>query len=92
MIAILNAAISRKRRNDGEPLGNILAALLVWPLLKVSSIPNPVLKPRDKDFRDKRSAAAQDMRRARDEDKNTMLRRMLRAGKKGRTPGQIRSG
>ena len=43
---------------------------------------NPVSKPEDKDFRDKRSSAAQDMRRARDEDKNTMLRRMLRAGKK----------
>ena len=38
MVSILKAAISRKRRNDGEPLGNILAALLVWPLLKVSSI------------------------------------------------------
>jgi hypothetical protein len=44
---------------------------------------NPIAKPEDKDFRDKRSSAARDMKRARDEDKNTMLRRMLRTALKG---------
>ena len=38
---------------------------------------NAVEKPVDKGFRDKRSAAARDMARARDEDKHTMFRRML---------------
>jgi len=34
----LAAAISRKRRSDGEPLPHVLCALLVWPLLKVKSL------------------------------------------------------
>jgi len=38
LAASLSAAISRKRRSDGEPLANVLCALLVWPLLKVKSI------------------------------------------------------
>lgn len=35
---LLAQAISRKRRRDGEPLSNVLCALLVWPLLTVKSI------------------------------------------------------
>jgi hypothetical protein len=38
LAGLLGAAISRKRRRDGEPLANILCALLVWPLMKVKSI------------------------------------------------------
>lgn len=38
LVGLLNAAMSRKRRSDGEPLANLLCALLVWPLLKVKSI------------------------------------------------------
>ena len=34
----LSAAISRKRRADGEPLPKVLCALLVWPLMNVKSI------------------------------------------------------
>ncbi len=37
-----------------------------------------VEKPEDKGFRDERSAAARDMARARDEDKQSMFRRMLK--------------
>src|SRR5258708_5219483 len=38
LVGLLVTAISRQRRSDGEPLGNILCALLVWPLLKVKSL------------------------------------------------------
>jgi len=38
LVGLLHAAISRKRRCDGEPLSNLLWALLVWPLLKVKSL------------------------------------------------------
>jgi hypothetical protein len=38
LVGRLVAAISRQRRSDGEPLANILCALLVWPLLKVKSL------------------------------------------------------
>jgi len=38
MVGRLGAAISRQRRPDGEPLCNLLCALLVWPLLKVKSL------------------------------------------------------
>jgi DDE superfamily endonuclease len=38
LIGMLLAAISRRRRSDGEPLPNLLCALLVWPLLKVKSL------------------------------------------------------
>ena len=38
LVGRLVAAISRQRRSDGEPLGNVLCALLVWPLLKVKSL------------------------------------------------------
>ena len=38
LIGRLSAAISRQRRSDGEPLPNLLCALLVWPLLKVKSL------------------------------------------------------
>jgi hypothetical protein len=38
LIALLRAAICRKRRSDGEPLPNLFWSLLVWPLLKVKSI------------------------------------------------------
>ncbi len=34
----LQAAISRRRRSDGQPLANLLCALLVWPLMKAKSI------------------------------------------------------
>ena len=44
---------------------------------------NAVEKPEDNDFRDKRSAAARDMARARDESKHIMFRRMLRTAIKG---------
>ena len=35
---LLAAAINRQRRSDGEPLMQVLCALLIWPLLKVDSI------------------------------------------------------
>ncbi len=38
LVGSLAAAMSRKRRSDGEPLVNVLCALLVWPLLKVKSL------------------------------------------------------
>jgi hypothetical protein len=38
LAGLLGAAIRRKRRCDGEPLANVLCALLVWPLLKVKSL------------------------------------------------------
>jgi len=38
LVGLLASAISRKRRSDGEPLTNLLCALLVWPLMKVSSL------------------------------------------------------
>jgi hypothetical protein len=38
LAGLLCAAISRKRRSDGEPLPNVLCALLVWPLMKVKSL------------------------------------------------------
>jgi DDE superfamily endonuclease len=38
LVGLLSAAIRRKRRSDGEPLPNVLCALLVWPLMKVKSI------------------------------------------------------
>ena len=38
LAGLLRAAISRQRRSDGEPLPNVLCALLVWPLLKAKSL------------------------------------------------------
>ena len=38
LVGLLRGAMSRKRRSDGEPLTNLLCALLVWPLMKVSSL------------------------------------------------------
>jgi hypothetical protein len=38
LVGRLIAAVSLQRRSDGEPLGNVLCALLVWPLLKVKSL------------------------------------------------------
>ncbi len=38
LAGLLAAAIRRRRRSDGEPLPNVLCALLVWPLLKVKSL------------------------------------------------------
>jgi hypothetical protein len=38
LVGLLHAAISRQRRADGEPLTNLLCALLVWPLMKVQSL------------------------------------------------------
>jgi len=38
LVGLLHAAISRKRRSDGEPLLNVLCALLVWPLMKAKSL------------------------------------------------------
>ena len=38
LTGLLAAVISRQRRRDGEPLGHLLCALLVWPLLKVKSL------------------------------------------------------
>ena len=35
---LLGQVLKRKRRSDAEPLGNLLCALLVWPLMKVPSI------------------------------------------------------
>jgi hypothetical protein len=38
LVGLLRGAMSRKRRKDGEPLNNVLCALLVWPLLHLSSL------------------------------------------------------
>src|SRR6266566_4672562 len=38
LVGLLAGALSRKRRRDGEPLGNVLCALLTWPLLGLQSI------------------------------------------------------
>jgi len=38
LVGLLAAVLGRKRRTDGEPLANLLCALLVWPLLQVKSI------------------------------------------------------
>src|SRR5919109_3142761 len=38
LVGLLARALSRKRRRDGEPLGNLLCALLTWPLLGLQSI------------------------------------------------------
>ena len=38
LIGRLRGASARQRRSDGEPLSNVLFALLVWPLLKVKSL------------------------------------------------------
>jgi hypothetical protein len=38
LVALLRALLARKRRADGEPLPNVLCALLVWPLLKIKSL------------------------------------------------------
>ena len=38
LASLLRAALHRQRRSDGEPLPNVLCALLVWPLLKVKSL------------------------------------------------------
>jgi len=38
LVGALRVALSRKRRSDGEPLPNVLCALLVWPLMKVKSL------------------------------------------------------
>lgn len=38
LIGLLRAAQGRKRRRDGEPLANLLCALLTWPLLTLKSI------------------------------------------------------
>jgi len=38
LVGLLRAALSRQRRADGEPLPNVLCALLVWPLLKAKSL------------------------------------------------------
>lgn len=38
LVGLLVAALSRKRRADGEPLSHVLCALLVWPLLQVKSL------------------------------------------------------
>ncbi len=38
LVGLLRAALGRKRRSDGEPLPNVLCALLVWPLLKAKSL------------------------------------------------------
>jgi hypothetical protein len=38
LVGLLRALMGRQRRSDGEPLPNVLCALLVWPLLKVKSL------------------------------------------------------
>ena len=38
LVGLLRAALGRQRRADGEPLPNVLCALLVWPLLGVKSL------------------------------------------------------
>lgn len=38
LVGLLTQAMSRQRRRDAEPLGQVLCALLVWPLLTLKSI------------------------------------------------------
>jgi hypothetical protein len=38
LVGLLASVLGRQRRADGEPLGHLLCALLVWPLLKVQSL------------------------------------------------------
>ena len=38
LVGLLRAAMRRQRRSDGEPLPNLLCALLVWPLLQAKSL------------------------------------------------------
>lgn len=38
LVGLLRTALRRRRRSDGEPLPNLLCALLVWPLLKAKSL------------------------------------------------------
>jgi len=38
LVGLLRALMGRQRRSDGEPLPNVVCALLVWPLLKVKSL------------------------------------------------------
>jgi hypothetical protein len=38
LVGLLRAALGRQRRADGEPLPNVLCALLAWPLLGVKSL------------------------------------------------------
>jgi hypothetical protein len=38
LAGLLRTALGRQRRADGEPLPNVLCALLVWPLLKAKSL------------------------------------------------------
>ena len=38
LVGLVRAALSRKRRADGEPLPSVLCALPVWPLLKAKSL------------------------------------------------------
>ena len=38
LVGLLRASMSRKRRSDGEPLANLICALLVWPLMTVHSL------------------------------------------------------
>jgi hypothetical protein len=38
LVGNLAVAMGRRRRSGGEPLGNLLCALLVWPRLKVKSL------------------------------------------------------
>ena len=38
LVGLLAGALSRKRRRDGEPLSNLMCALLTWPLLGLQSI------------------------------------------------------
>jgi hypothetical protein len=38
LVGLLRTAMGRKRRSNGEPLTNLLCALLVWPLMKVESL------------------------------------------------------
>jgi hypothetical protein len=38
LTGLLQAALGRRRRAGGEPLGNVLCALLVWPLLTLQSL------------------------------------------------------
>jgi hypothetical protein len=45
LVGLLRGAMSRKRRADGEPLTNLVCALLVWPLLKVPSLERSTGQP-----------------------------------------------
>lgn len=38
LVSLFVQSISRKRRRDGEPINNLLCALLTWPLLTLKSI------------------------------------------------------